>query len=847
MHSAHIKLAAISAIAIALLASGGHRLQAADGDEALIVKCTRPCDAVTAAVVGAGGAVTQRYENIDAVAVRMPKSSVAALVNVAGAGAVRKDVTVDSPKPLEMADVTTQLAAPDSLDAAAAAALDRSQPENYNFNLSFTNVKSLHDAGKTGQNVVVAVIDSGSANVSAIPALSGSVIGGETFVPAAQDPLSATHHENGSHGTMTAEMVAAHAVFLFTNTSALVRALNVHAPGSAIPCTTVPGNCGLPPAVAAIASAVPMTGTAPAAKIYAMKVFPATGGGAPESRIIAAMDRAISVRRKYNQTGQTTVASGTGTETDPFVYSSLKIDVVNMSLGGPTLFAGRDIEDLLTLEMLDAGITIVTSAGNNGFAAMTGGSPGTGFGSLTVGAANTLAHERVLREIQFGPGGGAVYRPSTHHQTAYFSSRGPTADGRNDPDITANGFASYVHAYTALTATGALVDCREPGAVRAPTDTCAPRIVFASGTSFSSPTVAGAAAVLKAANPTRNAVQVRNALQMSANPKVLGDDPTRIDQGNGVLDAAAADALLASGKVSSKVPDVGWRHGNDGDDGLGNGGSSVTRNVQRAGLQVAQFRANRYTAWVKDLEPGEVAQVLLPADFLTSKFTVTVDKVTPALPLAQQNQFFVCGPPGQEFQCGDDVFVQIVDAPTSFAAVVGTGFPNAQEPMTATVDNPQTGLVRLALQGDWTNGGRVSAMVTVTRQRKFEGLPTSVSIIEQDETDFVEVDVPAGAASALFELTWLQNWARYPTNDLDLVLVDPAGNVSFDGATVNSPERIEIANPAAGRWTAAIIGFTIHENGAFARGRDDGPQKDVYTFRAEADGKRLRAVKSTDK
>jgi hypothetical protein len=37
--------------------------------------------------------------------------------------------------------------------------------------------------------------------------------------------------------------------------------------------------------------------------------------------------------------------------------------------------------------------------------------------------------------------------------------------------------------------------------------------------------------------------------------------------------------------------------------------------------------------------------------------------------------------------------------------------------------------------------------------------------------------VPAGTQQAVFELSWLQNWARYPTNDLDLVLVSPAGTV----------------------------------------------------------------------
>ena len=365
-----------------------------------------------------------------------------------------------------------------------------------------------------------------------------------------QDPLSATHRENVSHGTQTAEMVAAHGVLLFLNTSTLVRSLNLYAPGSAIPCTPSPATAVCTPAVAAIASMVPMTGTAPGAKIYAMKVFPATGGGAPESRIIAAMDRAITLRRNYNNTGANTVASGTGTETDPFVYSSLKIDVVNMSLGGPTLFAGRDIEDQLTLAMLDVGITVVTSAGNDGFAAMTGGSPGTGFGSLTVGAANTAVHERVLRDIQFGPGVGAIYRPTTHTQTAYFSSRGPTADGRIDPDLSANGVASFTQAFT-----GAHRHRSAGGLPRARGGSRHLRraTLFVSGTSFSSPTVAGAAAVLRGAHPTKNATQIRNALQQSANPTALGDDSTRIDQGNGLLDVAAADALLASGQVSSRV------------------------------------------------------------------------------------------------------------------------------------------------------------------------------------------------------------------------------------------------------------------------------------------------------
>jgi subtilisin family serine protease len=829
MRNPGLKHPKIWTVLVLLVIAGSPSLKGAQGDEAIIVKCARPCAAVTAAIAAAGGEVTQRYQNVDAVAARVPKGALPALVTLAGADGVRKDVEISQPKPTEVVEVQ------DSISTLAGTTTSgNGQPANYNYDLTQENVALLHAAGKRGQNVVVAVIDSGTANVAQIPALTGSVIGGETFVPASQDPLSATHRENGSHGTLTAEMVAAHATFFFFNTSTLVRSLNQHAPGSAIPCTVfqpVP-NCGLSPATAAIASAVPITGTAPGAAVYAMKVFPATGGGAPESRVIAAMDRAITLRLNYNSTGANTVASGIGTETDPFVYSALKIDVVNMSLGGPTLFAGRDITDQLTLAMLDAGITVVVAAGNDGQAAMTGGSPGTGFGSLTVGAANTAVHERVLRDNQFGFGAGNVYRASAHDQTAYFSARGPTADGRLDPDIVANGFASFGQAFVALTAAGGVVDCREPAALPG---TCAARLLFVSGTSFSSPTTAGAAAVLRGAHPASSATQIRNALQQSANPNLLGDDSSRIDQGNGFLNVAAADVLLTAGQVSSVIPDLppSFNFQEEGADSIGAGGKSVIHNVERAGFRVVQFNSDRYTTRISDLKPGQVAQLFVPSDALTSKLTVTIDEVTPELPLQQQNQFFFCGPSGGRFLCGDDVFVQIVDAPTSFAVERATGFPNAVDGLTADIANPQTGLVRVALQGDWTNAGRVSATVTITRHRESSGLPTATSIIDQDEIAFVEFDVPGGASRAVFELSWLQNWGRYPTNDLDLFLLDPLGNVDFSGATIDSPERVEIANPTPGRWTAAIVGFTIH--GSQVR-------NDVYTFRAEVDGTRLKKV-----
>lgn len=794
----------------------------ADAEEALIVQCTRPCAAVVAAVSLMGGQVTYQYESIDAVAVRIPKIHVADLALITGATAISKDVEVAGPRPIDTFEAGQPDAVVDWRDAAVASA----QPENYNYNNTLTGAATLHSAGKIGAGTIVALIDSGTANVAAVSPLTGSIIGGESFVPAATDPLSATSGRNGWHGTATGEMIAAHGAFVFSNASVFVRSLRARAPASVIQC---PGPPFTPPC-SATNSIIPMTGTAPGAKLYAMKVFKASGGGSPESRIIAAMDRAITLRRNFNGGMPPAPISGDGSETNPFVYNSLKVDVVNMSLGGPTLFAGREIEEQLTLAMLDAGITLVTSAGNDGFAAMTGGSPGTGFGSLTVGAAATAVHEGVLRDNQYGLAVGALYRPTSHLQTAYFSSRGPTADGRIDPDISANGFADYVQV---MAGTGG-ADCQAPGVNPA---SCLPRILFVSGTSFSSPTVAGAAALLRKESPGSSATQIRNALQFSANPALFGDNSGSIDRGNGFLDVPAALAALNAGHVSNSIPDLDRRgHGkgdnDDSADDLGKGGKSVALNIRDAGFEPISFNSDRFIKRVSNLKPGQVAQFFVPSDPFTTRLTVQITAITPELPPAQQNQLF-----------GDDIFYAIIDAPTSLAVDrVTSPSPFTAVDVTEVVDNPQTGLVRVALQGDWTNAGRVSATVTITRERRLGVFSSAVGSIEQDEVIPFEVDVPSGAASLVFEAAWLQNWSRYPTNDLDLILLAPDGSAIGGGATLNSPERVAIANPMPGRWTAILVGFTIR--------RQDGKPEDpsaedgrteAFTLTATADGVTLKA------
>jgi len=791
---------------------------AADGHEKIIVRVAKPYDWFVSAVGSMGGEVTHQYENVDAVSAAVPRDRMTELLALQGIKVFR-DNLVYLPKQAAGGPhgklSGTASAEADEVSAAAVAGTPGVTPADYLFNNALIGASALHEQGNFADGVIVGVIDSGTANSPVVAALQpGTVIGGESFVPGTTEP-GPTSRLNGAHGTWVGTVIAGNALFVVptapsasTFFSRMVASLKVHAPDSVFECAAPPFNVPCNPATQAL---LPILGVAPGAKIYALKVFPATSDSTSEATIIAAMDRAITLRRNYNQGVPSTPVAGSGTENDPFRYESLKLQVVNMSLGGPTLFAGRDLEDELTRKMLQEGITLVTSAGNDGMAAMTGGSPGTGFGALTVGAANTATHERVLRDVQYGVGIGDLWRPFSATQTAYFSSRGPTADGRLDPELTAPGFANFAQGTCRLSATSLSAACAA-GTALAP-------FSIVSGTSFSSPTAAGAAALLRKAVPWASATKVRNALSKGADPKVLGDGSGMIDQGNGFLDVPNSLDLLLANRVSGRLA-------------TGVGTPSVVLNTLLVGFRPVVFWNDRYSTRVTGLKPGQVKQIFLPVEDRTDEFTVKFKNITPALPPEGQNQLF-----------GDDLFVTVQDAPTSFLRDRFFDFVAADK--TIKVPNPQSGLVRLAIQGDWTNAGAVSADVVIERKRSIQGPPTAVGLVAEGEVRVIEFDVPSGMTNLTVETFWDKDWASYPTDDLDMYLFDPNGDPVLDaagappGATLDSPERTEVTTPLGGTWTALVAGFTVHDDGHGQKGhRCSRPN---FLLRAKADGVRLKA------
>lgn len=166
---------------------------------------------------------------------------------------------------------------------------------------------------------------------------------------------------------------------------------------------------------------------------------------------------------------------------------SLGADVINSSLGYTTFdnpvfdhtYADLDGNTTPVTRAADLaasrGILVVNSAGNEGGSAWQYvGAPADGDSVFSIGAVDASGNY------------------------AYFSSTGPTADGRTKPDVTAQGEGTTVVSGWGTVGQG-------------------------SGTSFSSPIMAGALACLWQSTPSFSAEQIRSAVRSTASMSAAPD------------------------------------------------------------------------------------------------------------------------------------------------------------------------------------------------------------------------------------------------------------------------------------------------------------------------------------
>ncbi len=208
---------------------------------------------------------------------------------------------------------------------------------------------------------------------------------------------------------------------------------------------------------------------------------------------------------------------------------SIGVDIVSSSLGylsfdngfgyTPSQLNGDIAVTSVAAEMAaQRGILIVTAAGNDGPGFRTLVTPGDADSILTIGAEDSL---------------GTI---------AFFSSRGPTADGRIKPDFTAPGVAVCV-----VTGTGL--------------------VRRLDGTSFATPLVAASAALVKQMHPSLLPMELRAAFRSTGSKRAAPDSTFGWGRPNVAAAAVfpsgvtATAPLPAAGPLTTITPTFSWTVG----------------------------------------------------------------------------------------------------------------------------------------------------------------------------------------------------------------------------------------------------------------------------------------------
>jgi len=708
----------------------------------LLIRTDGSSDALAEHIRSAGGKVNYQYDNVPILAATIPFNQWSGVAGFPGVIRVEKDSLMQPDfeegltKPVTYDITLMEGEALVALEASSLADL----PQGYD-NFMFTGAALTWDETDAGAGSIVAVVDTGTAPNAC---LEHAVIGAPGYPDgynATGDGIPANSIQNLPHGTFVGGVIASLCQMTLNPLSPLYQAINTYI------------DYGM---------YVPLLGQAPLAQIYPVKVLPAAGGGVPLSVIFDGLDHVLSLK-----------TSG-----------ALDIDVVNMSLGAPSLYDGRDTWADFVTALTDAGVLVVSAAANSGPTPNTIATPGSADDGITVGGLDYALSSRIFYEFAGltdlgAPGQGEVMRPTTETRVVNFSSRGPLSDGREGPDLSALAIWNFlVSPYNG--------------------------IGWGGGTSFATPTIAGGAALLNAylekQGQATDARQLKNVLLAGANPTEVGEAwQAHNDQGFGALDVPAAlQVLKDTPHVIVPLPQ----------------GGNLKANVFR---QPVKGKSDSMETAVITLNPAEKVDFILEVNQYTSKVSIDVIDIT-----APDNSAYAWFP--------NDLEVNLQSAKRSavyrpIASLYwipfwyGESFNiTVEDGLWTLADIPwefwtmEPGLMKFTLAGDFTNESPISFKVRIVREnfRPADKAPVAKGLIRQSDLFFIPVTVPAGVTQAQFDLSWLRDWSRFPTSDIDMFILAPDGTLYGDGSSMNAPERQIVDWPMEGEWIVVLLGYEIY-------------------------------------
>ena len=727
----------------------------ANGDElvnVLIETCTGDYSSVTSDIRKVGGKVAYEYRYVNALAASVPADKIAQLAENNNVQKIYWDMerTISSGSGTSLG----MLGCDCSIDPVAGVPIPL-EAENYEFaavysgqltalepctywNPTAMGATPIWDEGYLGQGSLVVIIDTGI--------WTGHFMFADTNVTGGVD-ISAdvgTEYEgwdketNHFHGSHVAGILAGAGGIILPEDDSLAIAVEEYT-GETLP-EYEPGY-----------KVLWLLGMAPEAALYIVKVFDHTGGAVPESKILESLEYVIDLKEQ-----------------------GVDVDIVSMSLGGSTLYDGRDVEDQLVDSMTALGITVVAAAGNDGPAPMTTGSPGSADTAITVGAAAHPVNTRVFWDVYYEQLGIGSYLYTSDEPEIYaFSGRGPTSDGRRKPTVAATGI--YV------------LSAYPPAGVSG--------LAWVSGTSMATPAVSGAVALLNSyAENNSLGASPQDYKEAVVNGSVWLDGYTEYDQGAGYLNASGALEVLKAdqeyGTLPSDLPPTGVLE-------------DIT-NIPVVGSGV-------FTASIVDLAPGHKVDFVFEVTEATDAVRLNVSVTDLGVDPLAMNSF--------------EVYIQsakrtFYDYYIDSANVYGEAWFLITDDKTVWGGDVygvysdsnfiEPGYMKIVIENDWTSFDSISGNITITVTESVSPFEPDIVVsgdIAENETIVENVTVPEWVGKTVIELWWLHNWSAYPTSDIDLVILWDEG-YNYDGATLNSPERVVIRNPTA--FTAFISGYAVY-------------------------------------
>jgi hypothetical protein len=289
-------------------------------------------------------------------------------------------------------------------------------------------------------------------------------------------------------------------------------------------------------------------------------------------------------------------------------------------------------------------------------------------------------------------------------------------------------------------------------------------------------------------------------LLLGADPQVVHSTWQGInDQGHGTLDVPAALAQLMSGNLELDMePKVG----------------KLTANVLGKPVK------GKVQSWESDtitVGPSEPFNAVFEIGPSTSKVTVEVFDID-----THNNSASAFWPNALEVHLQSakrtsishpvGVYWYPYDYGNSFDIVVEDGLWTLAGTSWDYIPM-EPGLMKLSLIGDYSNEAPVNFKVRLIREnfKQKEENRIASGVIKTDAMTLVPVHIPEGTSMAAFDLTWHRDWNKFPTSDLDMLVLDPDWNLaSVGGATMNAPERAVIEAPSAGTWYVLILGYMVN-------------------------------------